>query len=275
MNIKVSSSEKGNNNGSCQQLVDYLNKENENKDFDTYRHFFSHKEDMVTRYEVQSAIDSNHRKLSKTDSKFFMLTISPSEDELKHIKCNEKALREYTREVMNAYAANFNKGLNGEDLVWFGKIEEHRVDKKTKIQKPGLHWHVHVIVSRRDKQQMYKLSPQSNHRNTTTGAVKGGFDRNVLRERSEEVFDNLFRYERAWKDSFLYQNTLKNGSTREKDRIRTITTVHNPVSSRSGAILLGKISAALAQVSDEADREEAKRRRRRERGEEEDLGFQM
>ncbi|WOK07187.1 DUF5712 family protein [Imperialibacter roseus] len=275
MNIKVSSTEKGNNKGSCQQLVDYLNKENEKKDIDTYRHFFSHTEDMVTSYEVQSAIDSNHRKLSKKDSKFFMLTISPSELELWHIKCSEKALRDYTREVMNAYAANFNKGLKGEDLVWFGKIEEYRIDKKTKVPKPGLQWHVHVVVSRRDNQQFHKLSPQSNHRNTTMGAVKGGFDRNVLREQSEEVFDKLFRYERAWKDSFLYQNTLKNGSTKEKDRITTITAAHNPSTSRSGAILFGKLSAAMAKLSAEADYEEAKRKRWRERGEDDEVTMGM
>lgn len=275
MNIKVSASEKGNNKGSCLALVEYLNKENEGKEFDGHRHFFTQGEDMVTRAEVQQAIDSNHRKLSKKDAKFYMITVSPSERELQHIKCSERALREYTRRVMNTYAENFKKGLAGEDLVWFAKIEEKRMDRRTKAQKPGLNWHVHVIVSRRDKQQRFKLSPQSNHRKTTNGPVRGGFDRNSFREGCEQAFDNQFHYQRLWKESFLFQNTVKNGSQRDQDRIKSITTIKRPVTLLEGARMLGKVSAVMrsAFAAEESSEFDKKKRLAKEKDDSNDLGL--
>jgi len=219
MNLSIAKSSAGSNKGSCSTLVEYLNKENEEKKLGEKRYFFNHDKDDILSYTVEDAIDNNHRKLSKNDAKFYMLTINPSQEELKHINCSEDKLRAYTREIMEAYASNFNKNLKSEDLVWFAKIEEFRIDKKNKQKKPGLNWHIHVIVSRRDKLQRFKLSPLSNHINTCKGPVVGGFERNTLRARSESIFDEMFDYKREIKDSWYYQNTMKNGSVLEKEKV--------------------------------------------------------
>jgi len=75
-----------------------------------------------------------------------MITVNPSKDELKHIcksvsgrdinnisqlttielKRYKEVLKDYTRIVMDQYAKNFNRGLSGENLVYFGKVEHSR-----------------------------------------------------------------------------------------------------------------------------------------------------
>lgn len=164
------------------------------------QHFFGHSSDDVSQLKVRQDIDSNISKLGKNDSKYFAPTISFSENELKHLtklasngrdinhisqlkdaefKKYNHLLRDYTRSVMDNYANNFNrqeKGLeSGKDLLYYAKIEHQRNYKgddpevkhgeaKSGEQKPGLHSHVHVIVSRKDQSQRLKLSPMSNEK---------------------------------------------------------------------------------------------------------------
>jgi hypothetical protein len=54
--------------------------------------------------------------------------ISPSKEELNHIGNNSENIKEYTRALMEAYAKNFNKGLEGKDIMYFGKVEHTRQD---------------------------------------------------------------------------------------------------------------------------------------------------
>lgn len=72
--------------------------------------------------------------------------------------------------------------------------------------------HCHLIVSRKDQSNKKKLSPLTNHKNTTKGTVKGGFDRKNLFQQAEQGFDRLFNYDRQLTESFEYYNTMKNGS---------------------------------------------------------------
>ena len=91
---KVHSSLRGNNFGSCGKLVNYLDKENLEIDrlvsktndiakitqlLKRKNDFFSHTENNVSQIDVRHNIDSNKRKLSKNDAKFFGPTISFSE----------------------------------------------------------------------------------------------------------------------------------------------------------------------------------------------------
>lgn len=221
MNLKITGSETGNNKGSCGKLVEYLEKENLEKDILEKRFFFNDAENGVNAFHVQSAIDTNHHKLGKNDAKFFMLVISPSEKELHHIGCDEQKLMDYTRSVMDEYAANFNKGLMGQDLLWFAKIEEFRKDKDKEQLKPGPQWHIHVIVSRYDKGKRFKLSPLTNHKNTDKGMAKGGFNRNEFRQNGERAFDTMFNYTRDYSESWEFQNTMKNGNIEDKHFVKT------------------------------------------------------
>lgn len=218
--------------------------------------FFSSSDINISTIDVISTIDNNKRKLGANDPKYFAPTISFSENELNHIaylatgKTNianiwdlnmlelkefNKLIREYGRKVMDNYASNFNRqdvGINaGSDLVYFAKIEHFRkfkgTDKKVlngKVRsgtyKEGLQSHIHIIVSRKDKSQKYKLSPTCNEKLTvrTIGNNKYqvGFDRVEWIIKNEKTFDEHFMYSRTKLEKFENQNILKNGSPQEK-----------------------------------------------------------
>jgi hypothetical protein len=76
--------------------------------------------------------------------------------------------------------------------------------------------HFHLIVSRKDQSNKKKLSPLTNHRNTNKGVIKGGFDRKNLFQQAESGFDKLFGYQRDLQETFVYCNTMTNGSIDEK-----------------------------------------------------------
>lgn len=237
------------NTQSCADLVAYLDKENENLSFGERSFFFSHQDNFVNDMKVRQDIDSNVKGLKNKDAKFFMLTLNPSERELSHIakqttgrnindisvmstielaRYNE-ALQSFTRVAMDAYARNFGRGLTGNDLVYFAKIEQKRYfsrsDEEVKAginnigePKPGFQTHVHIIVSRKDKLQKHSLSPLANSRGKgkqhkiKDREVKVGFDRVEFKHACELAFDKLFTYERGHEQKFDYYNSLNKGA---------------------------------------------------------------
>ncbi len=76
--------------------------------------------------------------------------------------------------------------------------------------KKGLNTHVHVVVSRRDKQQRLKLSPLANSRgsqNKLNGKnVQTGFNRSEFVNKAERIFDKKFAYDRALQESYQYRH---------------------------------------------------------------------
>ena len=134
-----------------------------------------------------------------------------------------QAMKHYIREVfIPEYAKNFNKGLSEADIKFYGKIH---FDRKSSDNE--LNMHCHLIVSRKDQTNKKKLSPLTNHKNTKSGIIKGGFDRVNLFQQVEQGFDKLFCYERQQTESFNYHNTIKNGTISEqfkqqKQEIQTI-----------------------------------------------------
>lgn len=215
MNIKIQGGGKGlySNTGSCIGVTNYLQHEELDrlKNGQKEEPFFTHNKDQVSASEVTYKIDHNKGQLHKIDSKFFVLTISPSQEEIKAMGATDAErssnFKEYINEgIMSLYAQNFEKGLEKEDLMYYAKIH-HTRDEKT-----GDQMHAHVIVSRKDVNNKIKLSPQTNHRGKNKGAVQSGFDRTNFFKSCESIFDQQFNFKREFKDSFEYQNTMKNGS---------------------------------------------------------------
>jgi hypothetical protein len=207
-----------NNAGSSRQLVSYMDHEDIERMTEGVfvEGFFNLSEDDISRAEVIRQIDNNIGQLMKTDAKFYAIHISPFEKELVQMGRTEKeqldAMKRYIREVfIPAYAENFSKDLNANDIKFFGKIhfKRDRSDNKLNI-------HCHLIVSRKDQSNKKKLSPLTNHRNTKKGAIKGGFDRKTLFQQAETGFDRLFGYQRDLQETFVYCNTMKNGTISEK-----------------------------------------------------------
>ena len=229
--INITASSSGSNAGSCGQLVEYLEKENNLKAEHKAELWFNQQRDDLRAQEVRLGIDSNTAKLKQHEAKFYLVNISPSQQELAHLGNDPQKLKEYTRGVMAEYAANFQKGLGPDEVKWYGKVEYNRGYKWTDAEvKQGLHqrgelkaghqMHVQIIVSRKDMQNQRLLSPLTNHRGQSRslehGHKFGQFNRVEFKERCEQAFDTQLNYRRELEESFRYQNTMSNGTTRER-----------------------------------------------------------
>ena len=207
-----------NNAGSSRQLVSYMEHEDlERMERGIYTDgFFDLTDDNIYKSKVIKDIDSNIGQLLKTDAKFFAIHVIPSEKELRAMGNTEQdkaeAMKRYIRKVfIPEYAKNFNKGLSGADIKFYGKIHFDRSRSNNE-----LNMHCHLIVSRKDQTNKKKLSPLTNHKNTKNGVIKGGFDRVNLFRQAEQGFDKLFGYNRQLSESFEYANTMKNGNIDDK-----------------------------------------------------------
>ena len=235
------------NSESCSGLVQYLEKENEIEGvgIEDREMFFSQDQDKVSSFGVSNSIDNNKAKLSKNEAKFYMISVNPSQTEMQfmakqisgrnvssleemtksEIEKFKLALKDYTRGVMDEYGKNFNKGLEGKDILYYGKVEHERHfsrhDKEVKEGlkkagelKQGFQSHVHVIVSRKDITNKIRLSPFTNHKNSKNilngKEVQIGFNRKEFAQNCEKRFDSKFGYDRPLKHSFEYRHTNKN-----------------------------------------------------------------
>ena len=218
MNVKIQGGGGGAyaNTGSCAGVVGYLGHE----DYDQllkglFGEFFSDGREHVSGKEVTYKIDHNKAKLCKNDAKFFVMTVSPSSEELAHLgKTKEEqviALKKYIRqEVMKNYAEGFGKGLEAKDIMYYAKVHYERHGRN------GNDMHVHIIVSRKDISNKIKLSPKTNHTGKKkTGTVSSGFDRNAFYESCERSFDSSTGFKREPTNTFRYLNAVKNGSVKE------------------------------------------------------------
>jgi hypothetical protein len=245
MYIKIHSSKKDNNRGSCKDLINYLEKENEELDIFRQEKFFDQKSSNISYCTAQCSIDKNKGKLGKDEIKFYMIMVNPSKDELKHIcktvsgrdiknisqltsielRSFQEALKDYTRIVMDQYAKNFNRGLSGKDLIYFGKVEHSRYYGRDSAEvkeglykvgdkKEGLQSHVHVVVSRMDRSKKIRLSPMANAKNSKNilngKEVQIGFDRMKFVQSCEKNFDTNFDYKRLNHHKFSHYHTMKN-----------------------------------------------------------------
>jgi hypothetical protein len=216
MNIKIHGGGGGTyaNAGSSGALASYLEHENiaRLEAGLAPEPFFNQESDFIRLQEVVYKLDHNKAQLGKEDAKFYSITVSPSEKELRHLgesKAEQsQALKDYIRQaLMPAYAANFNKGLGAGDILYFAKVHYER-NKETGKED----MHAHIIVSRKDRSNKLKLSPATNHRGTQKGAVRGGFDREAFVRSCEEGFDQQTGYKRDQQESFAYCHAMKNGS---------------------------------------------------------------
>ena len=243
MYINITDSSTADNKGSSGTLVHYLEKENRVLDLENPEHWFNHKRSDIPAFEARRAIDANIAKLSKTDSKFFLINISPSQKEIAHLKARygtegvKTQLKAYTEKVMDEYAKNFNRaGINSsKDLVWFAKVENHRYysykDKEVKEGtkkrgelKAGDQLHVQVIVSRKDGSNKIKLSPMNNSRGKNVEHSKklGEFNRTNFKQSGETCFDRFFDFDRKLGDTFAYAKIQKNGTFAQRRQLSTL-----------------------------------------------------
>ena len=166
MNVKIQGGGNGTyaNTGSCVAVTNYLQHEDleRMKKGEEVQPFFNQFRDYVSAREVTFKIDSNKAKLSRTDAKFYVITVSPSEKELRCMGRTQQeraeALQLYIRQdVMRNYAEGFGKGLRSDDVEYYAKIHFNRDGDSDSDM------HAHIIVSRKDRSNTKKLSPKTNH----------------------------------------------------------------------------------------------------------------
>ncbi|MFC1223414.1 DUF5712 family protein [Pedobacter sp. BG31] len=246
MYINITDSKTAKNKGSSRELVHYLEKENRIENKLEQERWFNHEGRSFEGYEVRHAIDGNVAKLGKADAKFFLINISPSQKELKHLadKYGVTDIREqlkcYAERLMDEYARNFKRqGVNSaKDLLWFGKVENHRYygfkdkevingNKKRGELKEGNQLHVQIVVSRKDVANSIKLSPMNNSRgrNEQHSRKLGQFNRVAFKQCGEDLFDRTFNFDRQLRDKMAYANIQKNGSLEQRMQLDVLNNV--------------------------------------------------
>lgn len=257
MFINITDSDTADNKGSSGALIYYLDKENRLDRNIPPELWFNIWNNGIPSHETQLALDHNVAKLSRTDAKFFLINISPSQKEITWLKGQfgdkgaEKQFKSYAIKVMDEYARNFKRpGIeDNKDLLWFGKLEHYRYyshkDAEVKRglvkrgdRKPGEQMHIQVIVSRKDITNSIKLSPMNNSRGKNAEHSKkvGQFDRSAFKEMGEQLFDKQFEFDRGLIETFKYANAQKKGALEERLKMRQEASMNPRLKQRPVAI---------------------------------------
>lgn len=222
MNVNIQSQgiAGGHNSGSCGGYANYLEHENKEKVEagmeDQQIPFFNPFAEPVGKEEVVRSVDMNTGQLHRDDAKFYSVILSFSDEEVKALGNSREEILANVHDVventMDLYAENFHcDGVASHaDLKYYYTIHEYRGGFA-----PGLH--VHIIVSRKDATNTFKLSPRTNHRRGSSGVIKRGFDRDAFYRSCERVFDKATGFDRSPDKSYDYFNTMKHGSLEQRE----------------------------------------------------------
>lgn len=227
MNIKIQNSGAdgaSNTKGSCSDLAHYIDHEDKERlaaGLEPLPYTTPDGQEVTTE-EVIAAIDANTKGLSRSADKFFHLVVSPSQDEIRAMGSTDEEVYEsglkLIKAISDAYAENFHRA----GLLDSASLELYWKPHFTRGNDGELQFHIHGVVSRKTKRleglggKQLKISPVTNHKETTKGAVQGGFDRKAFARSCEKLFDKLFEYNRKVAETFDYQNAMKHGSVKEK-----------------------------------------------------------
>ena len=224
MNVKIQSQgiAGGHNSGSCGGYASYLEHETIEKAEtgleDQQIPFFDPFGRLIERKALVQSIDINTTQLHRDDAKFYSVILSFSEDEIKSMGGSRDeilaSVHDVVERTMNQYAKNFHcDGVKSHaDLKYYYTMHEYR-DGFT----PGLH--VHIIVSRKDATNRFKLSPMTNHRSGSSGVIKRGFDRDSFYRACEKIFDQATGFDRSLERSYDYFNTMKHGNVEQREAL--------------------------------------------------------
>ena len=233
---------------------------------DKQMQFFDMEGNAVTAAEVLDKVDRHHSGLHKDDAKFYCIMLDPSDPEIAAMgeDLTERLAngQQYVFDIMDAYARNFHReGIEDRhNLTAYAIPHLYKGEEK----KDQLHWH--IIVARKDASNKYKLSPLTNHRSTTKGVVKGGFDRVAFDQECEQLFDKRFGYERKVEESFDYCLAQKKGTQEQKaEQTQRLTEQNKPdLEAAVNAFLNQRVAQLAAEATARAlkkqQEEEAARR---------------
>jgi hypothetical protein len=231
MIIKFDTPTKGNNTGSAGAFVGYLGKEDKINP-EGPEAWFSPSDDDYHPSAVRTDIDRDHQGIGKKEGKFATGSLNPTEEEWNALGSNEEERSKnfktwIQKEFIREFADNFKKKdkegkpipIAPENIKIYFKMEHDRhytghdpeVREKKKKQgtaKEGFNRHCHFIIARKTKDGKSRISPTTNNRKE--------FDRDILREKTEQSFDKYNNYDRSLEESYRYMNTMINGNADQK-----------------------------------------------------------
>jgi len=182
------------------------------------------------------ALKAYTRELMKDYAKSFYREKTVTVDQIKYYAKieHERTYRGFEKQVLeNApYRKQIAKIQNDIRKVSRGKLEgniekikaeikklrkdaPHKVNGQMVVagmKKEGNQSHIHIIVSRRDVTNNFSLSPGSKYKASEVEMhgkiVQRGFHRDEFYEKSEQVFDKLFGYNRNFVETYYAKKTL-------------------------------------------------------------------
>ncbi len=92
------------------------------------------------------------------------------------------------------------------------------------MPKSGTNYHIHIVVSRRDRYKKYRLSPLSKARKNSEHKVNGrtcmvGFDRNKFSNAIEAKFDNMTAYGRGFSERYESRKLAKEDPEKYREKL--------------------------------------------------------
>jgi hypothetical protein len=227
---KPKNSGSGGNTGSSAQFVHYVDKEqkaglNDEK-------WIDQEGKELYNTQVTKAIDSDRQGLRKTDGKFCTGSINPSAEEWAMMGKTEAereanfkkwASKEFTAELASNFNKKDSKGnsipIEPENVKIYFKMEQNRHFKGTDEEvkqglaksgeaKEGQNTHIHFIIARKTADGDNRIAPTTKN--------KKEFNQVDFFEKVEHNLDENFHIDREIKNTFEYQNTMKNGTAAEK-----------------------------------------------------------
>ena len=150
MNVKIQGSGNGTyaNTGSCVAVTNYLQHEDleRMKKGEEVQPFFNQFRDYVSAREVTFKIDNNKAKLSRTDAKFYVITVSPSEKELRGFISSHV---QFSRKLCNGYTSGFSQFIpNRSGIVAYSSLFHITTCLKISTKNIYLSLRTHCLSSR-------------------------------------------------------------------------------------------------------------------------------
>ena len=138
--------------GNTRQFSAYLDKQNDVVRVEGREYFFNGESEHFGTEDLVKRIDSNVRGLKRREARYYTFSISPSAEELTHLRRTiadtrqalvdagedipdtleddlmRRYLKDYAKQCMDAYARNFGHPEihDNHDLLWYGMVEKDR-----------------------------------------------------------------------------------------------------------------------------------------------------
>ena len=166
---------------------------------------------------------------------------------IKKIAALENQIRKVERGELKGNVRNLNTALK-----MLKEQTPHKINGKIieqGMKKEGLQTHIHIIVSRKDRSNTYSLSPGSKYRSSEVmmhgKIVKRGFERDQFFDKAEKTFDNMFKYNRNYVESYEARKTLLKDSGKYFAHLNGMS----PAEKRIAFKILGQVGISLPHLN--------------------------